>query len=203
MKAIILISGGFDSAVAAYLIKKNKIKLIGLHFSIEPFSGDEPEQKSIKIAKKLGFEKLYIIKAGEKFAEIANKCNKRFYFVLTKRFMLMTAEKIAKKEKAKYLVTGESIGQVSSQTLENLIVIEKAAKIQLLRPLITYDKNEIIELAKEIGTYDISKGPEVCDILGPKNPATKAKLDLILKEEKRLDLKNMIDDAVKTIIIKQ
>ena len=97
--------------------------------------------------------------------------------------MFKKAEELAKKEKANFIITGESLGQVSSQTMENLYCIDKAVDILVLRPLIGFDKNEIIDIAKKIGTYDISVGPEVCDVLGPKHPITKGRIEEVEREE--------------------
>jgi len=195
-KVLCLISGGYDSPVAAYLVSK-RFRLTAIHFSIEPFTDNKPELKTKKLCNILGIKKLYVIQAGKIFAELVKKCNHRFYYVLSKRLMLRIAEKIAKKEKCKYLVTGESLGQVSSQTLDNLTTIDRAVKITVLRPLLAYDKNEIISLTKKIKTYEISTGPEVCDRLGPKNPATRCNEKTILKEEKKLKLSNLINTGVK------
>ena len=195
MKAVSLISGGFDSAVSSY-IAKEKFDVVGLHFSLEPITDNQAEKKSSEIAKKLGIEKLYVVKAGKYFAEISKKCNQKFYFVLSKRFMIRVAEEIARRESSRIIVTGENLAQVSSQTLTNLANIQKATDLELLRPLLCYDKNEIIDFAREIGTFDISKGPEICDLLGPKHPATKSDMKIIIEEEKKLNTNEMVKEAV-------
>jgi thiamine biosynthesis protein ThiI len=195
-KALLLLSGGIDSPVAGHLLKK-KLNIDAVHFSIEPFTDDSPEKKSAKLAKLLGIKKLIVINTSKEFSEIVKECNHRIYFVLSKRLMLRIAEELAKKQGYDYLITGESIGQVSSQTLPNLSVIDKAVKIQVLRPLLGYDKNEIIKVANEIGSFESSKGPEVCDKLGPKHPSTNASLDIVLKEEENLDIKKMVKEAIK------
>ena len=195
MKAISLISGGFDSAVSSYILKE-KFDIVGLHFSLEPITDNQTEKKSLGIAKKLGIEKLYVVKAGKYFAEISKKCNQKFYFVLSKRFMIKVAEEIAKIENSNVIVTGENLAQVSSQTLTNLSNIQRATDLELIRPLLCYDKNEIIDFAREIGTFEISKGPEICDLLGPKHPATKSDIKVILEEEKKLNMNEMVKKAV-------
>lgn len=193
-KALCLISGGYDSPVAAYLMK-NKFELAAVHFSIEPFTDNKPEIKTRKLCKILGIRKLYVVKAGRIFAELVKKCDHRYYYVLSKRLMYKIAEGIAKKEKCKYLVTGEALGQVSSQTLDNLAVIDKAAKIIALRPLLAYNKEEIINIAKDIGTYETSTGPEVCDRLGPKNPKTRCDEKRIKKEEKKAGINKLVEEG--------
>ena len=199
MKLLALISGGFDSIVAAKIMKDNNAELAAVHFSLEPVTDNSPEIKARKLCQLIGIKPLYVVTVGQIFAEIVNNCNHRYYFVLSKRLMMRIAERIAKTEKCDYLLTGESLGQVSSQTLKHLLLIQKAVDIEILRPLLCYDKIEIIRKAEEIGSFEISKGPEVCDLLGPKNPVTRAKEDAILKEEAGLNMGNMIGEALRTI----
>ncbi len=186
MKGILLISGGFDSPVAGYLMKEKGVEIVPIHFSYEPFTDNGPELKAREACKLLGFNNLIIVNIGKECERIAKKCNNRLYFVLTKRLMLSLAEKEAEKHGCDFLITGENLGQVSSQTIKNLYAITKAVKIQVLRPLLTYDKIEIIKIAKKIGTYDVSIGPEACDVLGPKHPATICRLEDVENEEAKL-----------------
>ena len=113
--------------------------------------------------------------------------------------MLRIAEAFAERGRHDFLLTGENMGQVSSQTLENLYVIDRAVSIPILRPLVGYDKLEIVNLAARIGTYEISRGPEVCDVLGPKHPSTAAHLQTILEEEGKLDLERIVKHAMENI----
>ena len=149
--------------------------------------------------------KLYIIKHGFiDQAEIIKKCERRYTCVLCRRMMFRIASAIAKIEKADFLITGENLGQVASQTLDNLVVVTDVVKIPILRPLLTYDKQEIMDLAKEIGTYDLSILPSNNCSAVPNKPATSAKLDKILEEEKKINIKNLIDkaaDGLEEIII--
>lgn len=189
MKGLLLLSGGIDSPVAGYMMKQRGIGLAAVHFSLEPITDNGPEMKCRKIVDRLGIEKLHIINVAKEYQEIASKCIHKHYFVLTKRLMYRIAEKIAKKEKCDFLITGENLAQVSSQTLENLVVINRAVEIPVLRPLLGFDKSEIIKTAEEIGTFEISKGPEVCDLLGPKHPSTRVDEKIVLEEEKELEFK--------------
>lgn len=186
MKALLLISGGFDSPVAGYLMQQKGAEIIAVHFSYEPFTDNGPEIKSKRACDMLGFEKFIVVNISKECEQIAKNCNHKLYFVLTKRLMLRKAEEIAKKESCDFLITGENLAQVSSQTLSNLRSITDAVKIQVIRPLLTYDKEEIIKIARDIGTYEISIGPEVCDVLGPKHPATRSKLEEVKLEEEKL-----------------
>ena len=195
-KALCLISGGYDSPVAAYLTRNN-FDLTAIHFSIEPFTDNKPELKTKDLCRIIGIKKIYVVKAGKIFSELVNKCDHRYYYVLSKRLMYKMAEKIAKKEKCSCIVTGESLGQVSSQTLDNLAVIDKSVTITVLRPLLAYNKIEIINFAKRINTYVTSTGPEVCDRLGPKNPKTTCSDIIIKREEKKLSMNKLINEGVK------
>lgn len=188
MKGLLLISGGFDSPVAGYLMQQKGVEIIAVHFSYEPFTDNGPELKSKKVSEILGFKKFIVVNISKECEGIAKNCNHKLYFVLTKRLMLKKAEEIAKKEKYDFLITGENLAQVSSQTLLNLKSITDAVKIQVLRPLLTYDKEEILAIARKIGTYEPSKGPEVCDALGPKHPATRSSLEEIRLEEAKLEV---------------
>lgn len=195
-KSLLLLSGGIDSPVAAYLMQKKGIEITAIHFSGEPFTTDEPERKSIEICKLLNIKKIYTIKFGDIQSEYVNKCDHRLYYILTRRLMLIISEEIAKKEDCKFLITGDNLGQVGSQTLRNMATITNAIKIKVLRPLLTLDKNEIIKIANEINTYEISKGPEMCAILGPNNPATKSDVKKIEKQEEKINLEELKNKAL-------
>lgn len=205
-KALILISGGIDSPVAAHLLQKQGYELTAIHFSQEPFTDNGPELKSINACKKLGIKKLIVVQAGKTFQELATKCYHDCYFILMKRMMVRVSCLIAKELKINFIATGEALAQVSSQTLENLYAIDNASNLQVLRPVLCYDKNEIINIAREIDTFELSCGAEVCDVLGPKHPKTKAKLETILDEEKKVDINSLAKDIIKTkkeIVIKK
>ena len=198
MKALSLLSGGFDSPVAIYLMK-DKLNIEALHFSLEPFTNDTPEKKSIELCKKLNIKTFYVINHSEQHSEIVNKCNHRYYYIISRRLMYRVAEELAKELNCNYLLDGCNIGQVSSQTLSNLSVISKSVNIPIIRPLLCYDKDQIIKIAMKIGTYEISKGPEMCNVLGPNHPATKSELSEIEKEESKLDIKKLVESSLKNL----
>lgn len=174
--------------------------LIAAHFSLEPITDEGSSIKSRKLVEILGFPTLYVVRVGEAFAEVAHACHRRFYFVLTKRLMVRLADALADRETADVLVTGENLGQVSSQTLMNLRAIDAAARHPVLRPLIGMDKQEIMDRAKAIGTYDVSVGPEICDLLGPPRPATAARLEQILEEETKLDIEALVASCLRGVV---
>ena len=181
-----MLSGGIDSAVAGHLAIKEGHNLCALHFSTEKITGNQPTEKSRKLASMLGIKDFFWCEASDAFAEISRTCFYNYYFVLTKRLMLCKAEELAEKEKADFIVTGENLGQVSSQTLSNLSSIDRAVQLPVIRPLLSFDKTEIIKIAREIGTLETSTGKEMCDALGPNHPATKTFYKKILEEEKKL-----------------
>ena len=185
MKALLLLSGGIDSPVAGHLAQEAGWDLEAVHFSFEPLTDKTPEEKSRKLADILGI-RLHVINISREIRSIADKTERRYYFVLMKRVMLKKAETLAHKLGCTALVTGESVGQVSSQTLDNLAVIDTAVPMPVMRPLIAMDKQEIVERAEKLGTFELTKGKEMCDILGPPKPATAAKLEIVLIEEKKL-----------------
>jgi len=199
-KAVLLLSGGFDSPVAGHLMAREGFDVVAVHFSLEPITDAGSSVKSRKLVEILSIPTLYVVRVGEAFAEVAHACHRRFYFVLTKRLMVRLADAIADREDADVLLTGENLGQVSSQTLMNLQAIDAAARHPVLRPLIGMDKQEIMDLAKTFGTYDVSVGPEICDLLGPPRPATAARLAQILEEETKLDIDGLVSSCLSGVM---
>jgi len=209
-KAVVLLSGGIDSPVAAFKMMKRGVKVIFAHFHAYPYTNKasiEKVQKIVKILNKYQFgSKLYLVPFADIQKEILTKTPEKLRVILYRRMMLRIGQEMAKKEKAKALVTGENLGQVASQTLENLGIIEEAVGLPVLRPLLTKDKEEIINLAKSIGTFEISILPDqdCCVRFLPKHPATKADLEQIKKAEKRININRLIKSAIKsaeTIVI--
>lgn len=207
-KVISLLSGGIDSPVASFLIQKRGAKVIFLHFHAYPYTNQSSIEKVEKIVETLSrFQlsaKLYLIPFAEIQKEILLKAKAKFRVILYRRAMFKIAEKIAKKENAKALVTGENLGQVASQTLENILAIDEAANLPVFRPLIGLDKEEIIQIAKKIDTYKISILPyeDCCQRFLPNYPETKSKIEDIKKEEKKLSLRKLINKAIKNAEIK-
>lgn len=185
-KGLLLLSGGIDSAVAGGLIKEKGHEVTALHYSIKLASRGEEEEKCREIKDRLGFEDLLIEDVADEFMKISEQVNKRYYFVLTKRFMLKEAEEIAEEKGFDFLITGEAMSQVSSQTPWNLLAIDEAVNIPVLRPLIGMDKEEVMDKAREIGTYEVSTGPEVCDFLGPDKPVTRTTVEKVKELEEKL-----------------
>jgi len=202
-KVLSLISGGIDSPVASWLAMKRGCKVVFIHFHSFPLVSKKSIEKTKELVKILseyqGKSRLYLIPFSEIQSRIKVLAPAKQRIVLYRRIMFKIAEEIAKKENAKALVTGESLAQVSSQTLDNILVIEEATSLPVLRPLIGMDKLEIIELAKKIKTYEVSIRPQedCCTLFVPKHPTTKAKLEIIKKIEKKLKLGKLMKKAVK------
>lgn len=181
-----LLSGGIDSPVAIHMMK-DRLDIIALHFHQKELTGEEEVDKVKKLVQILGVRKAYLVPFVNVLKHITEKCRHENYYILQKILMFQSAEKIAKLEGAGYLITGENLAQVSSQTLSNLTTITKNVQMEILRPVLTFDKQEIINKAKDIGTYDTSSGPEICSLLGPKHPATRSEVSTIGGELKNID----------------
>lgn len=195
-RGVALLSGGIDSPVSIHLMKKS-LDIIAVHFHQEPLTDKKEVEKVKELAKVLKVKKIYLVPFAEVLKELVEKCRHKDYFILSKILMFKTAGLVAEKEGAKYLITGENLAQVSSQTLSNLKAITENVSLEIFRPVLTFDKQEIINLAKKIGTYEISKGPEICCLLGPKHPATKADAGKIRQELKKLDLDRLMQESLK------
>ena len=203
-KVACLLSGGIDSPVAAYRMMKRGCSVLFVHFHSYPYLSKMSQEKVGDIAEILNqyqrSSKLFLIPFGDIQKEIVLQAPAKYRVVLYRRMMVRITEAIAKREKALALVTGESLGQVASQTLENITSIENAATLPVLRPLIGMDKGEIIGQAMAIGTYDISIIPDqdCCQLFIPKNPAVRTTIEEIERAEKVLDIPKLIDMGLST-----
>lgn len=195
-RGLLLLSGGIDSPVAGRMLQAQGAEVGAIHFSLVPFTDDVPERKSLDIARRLGFRELFLCRAGEEMARLAAEAEHRFYFVLSKRLMVRVAQTVAGREGYRFLITGENLGQVSSQTLVNLEAIDGVATMPILRPLLGFDKVEIVRRAEALGTFDISKGPEFCDVLGPPRPATAVRPWVAEGQEARLEYRGLMASAL-------
>lgn len=202
-KATVLMSGGIDSPVAAFLTAKRGVEIEACYFDSPPYTSERAKQKVLDIAEQLakytGSLKLYIVPFTETQLKIYESTPPEKMTILLKRAMLKTAQKIAEKSKSIALVTGDSIGQVASQTMEAIAAINSAATMPVLRPLCAMDKQEIIDVAVDIGTYDISIRPyeDCCTVFVAKHPETKPKRSIIESIERKIEgLDELIDEAV-------
>lgn len=204
---LLMLSGGIDSPVAGYLMAKRGMQVNALHFHSYPYTSLKAKQKAVDLAEIMsdytGPMNLFMINLAEIYKAIATNCDRRETTILSRRFMVRIAEKLSEKYEYKALITGDSLGQVASQTLESLSVVEEATSLPLLRPLIAMDKKDIVDLSKEIGSYEKSIEPfdDCCSIFAPDNPLTKPKLHYIKMSEEKLDIDKLVDEALDTIEI--
>ncbi len=207
-KGLLLISGGIDSPVAGHMIAKRGMSLECIHFHSYPYTNMQAKEKVIDLTKQLSEytcgTKLNVVSVTHIQEEIHKKCNGDFMVTLLRRFMMRIAEKIALKCGAQCLITGESLAQVASQTVEGMTssnsVIER---LPVLRPLCGFDKDEIIERSRAIGTYETSIQPyeDCCTVFLPRHPVTRPKLNEVIEEEKKLDVNALVEEALKSLEI--
>lgn len=204
---LLMLSGGIDSPVAGYLMAKRGMQVNALHFHSYPYTSLKAKQKAVDLAEIMseytGPMNLFMVNLSEIYKAIATNCDRRETTILSRRFMVRIAEKLSEKYEYKALITGDSLGQVASQTLESLSVVEEATSLPLLRPLIAMDKKDIVDLSKDIGSYEKSIEPfdDCCSIFAPDNPLTKPKLHYIKMSEEKLDIDKLVNQALDTIEI--
>ena len=207
MKGISLLSTGIDSPVAAYILSSYLNEIIFLHVDGKPFTDDFEINNFITISQHLSDiinckSRSYIIPHGKTLEEYKNGgFQPRFCCVFCKRMMVRYAEAFALKHKADFIIMGDSLGQVASQTLANILVIDNAINIPIIRPLIGFDKEEIIKIAKKIGTFSLSIKESVGCLAVPKKPATKASIEQLIEIEEKIPKQDLVNDAIRNIQI--
>ena len=204
-RAMSLLSGGIDSPVASWMVAKRGMELECIHFHSYPFTSEKSQEKvrdlAQILAKYCGRVRLHKVNMLEIQKSIGLNCKDEEMTIISRRFMMRIAERVAESRHCDALVTGESIGQVASQTIQALTCTNASVKMPVFRPLIAMDKTEIIEVAQKIGTFETSILPEedCCTVFSPKKPVTKPKLDRIEKSENKLDVEKLIQDAIDNI----
>lgn len=207
--SILMLSGGIDSPVAGYLMMKRGVSIDAIHFASPPFTSELAKKKVMDLAEKLSTfgaaVRLHIIPFTEIQQTIVNQVPDNVSMTTTRRLMLQIADKVRQEEGALAIVTGESLGQVASQTLESLTAINAVTETPILRPLIAADKLEIIQIAQKIGTYDISIRPyeDCCTIFSPSNPKTKPRLEKVVYYESFSDFGPLVEEAVQNMVTVQ
>nr|MBQ8252280.1 tRNA 4-thiouridine(8) synthase ThiI [Lachnospiraceae bacterium] len=203
-KAMLLLSGGIDSPVAGYMISKRGVKLEAVYFHAPPYTSERAKQKVVDLAKYVsvysGPMKLHVINFTDIQLAIYEKCPHDELTIIMRRYMMRIAETIAKETECLGLVTGESIGQVASQTMQSLISTNEVCELPVYRPLIAFDKQDIVDISEKINTYETSIQPfeDCCTIFVAKHPVTKPNAKVIRGHEKNLE--DVIDELVKTAL---
>lgn len=205
-KGLLLLSGGIDSPVAGHMIAKRGMSLDCIHFHSYPYTNMQAKEKVVDLANVLSSyccgTRLHVLSVTHIQEEIHKKCNGDYMVTLLRRFMMRLAEIIAKKCSAQCIITGESLGQVASQTIEGMTSSNSVIQsMPVLRPLCGFDKNEIIERSRNMGAYDISILPyeDCCTVFLPKHPVIKPKMADVLKEEEKLDVESLIKKSLETL----
>ena len=203
-KAMLLLSGGIDSPVAGYMISKRGVRIDAVYFHAPPYTSERAKQKVVDLAKKIakytGPIYLHVVNFTDIQLYIYDKCPHDELTIIMRRYMMRIAEHIAKETECLSLITGESIGQVASQTMQSLVATNEVCTLPVFRPLIGFDKQEIIEISEKIDTYETSILPyeDCCTIFVAKHPVTKPNLNIIRRDEGNLSEK--IDELYKTAI---
>ena len=203
--AVTLLSGGIDSPVSSYMIAKRGVHLIPVHFFSFPYTSQQAKEKVLELAELLtaycGHMTVEIVPFTHIQEEIRDKCPEEYFTLIMRRFMMRIAQRIAKDNNAKAIVTGENLGQVASQTMEAMAVTQSVTDLPTLQPLIGMDKEEIVRLARRIGTFDTSILPyeDCCTVFTPRHPRTRPKLDEVAEAESALDVAVLVEEAIQGI----
>lgn len=205
-KGLSLLSGGIDSPVATYMMARRGMSINAIHFHSYPYTSENAKQKVIKLGKLVskytGGFKLYIVSFTKIQEAIHKNCDGDFMITLMRRIMYRIAERLAKKIGCQCIITGENLGQVASQTVESMTVTNAVVEdLPIFRPLISFDKEDISSIAMKIGTFETSILPyeDCCTVFLPKHPVIKPKLDKCLREEAKLDIEGLIEDALNSV----
>lgn len=206
-KGLLLLSGGIDSPVAGWMMAKRGMEIEAVHFHSYPYTSERAKEKVFDLAEILseycGRIKIYCVNLIDIQQELAEKCPEEEMTILSRRFMMKIAERIAVDDGCDVLITGESMGQVASQTIQGLIVTDNSVQMPVMRPLIALDKVDIMDMAKKIGTYEVSIRPheDCCTVFLPKHPVTKPRIEKILSSESLVDKETLIENALKEMEI--
>ena len=201
-RAALLISGGIDSPVAGWMIAKRGVRVDAVHFYSFPYTSERAREKVLDLARILSESlcgvRVHVVPFTDIQMQIHEKCHEDYTTIIMRRYMMRIANAIARKEHSQALITGESIGQVASQTMHALGCTDAVADMPVFRPLIGFDKSEIIEIAQKIGTFETSSLPyeDCCTVFTPRHPATKPKMEIILDGESKLDSDALIAAAL-------
>ncbi len=205
-RGVMLMSGGIDSPVALYYLLRQGHDMVSVHMDNRPFTDDSPLEKVVDHVRVLGERfgrkiPLYVLPHGPTQITLMRNTDRHVGCVLCRRFMWRSAEKVAERERAEFLATGEALGQVASQTLSNMRSATASVQMPIVRPLIGFDKQEIEAVARTIDTYGISTRPGLCCQAVPDKPATRTRLVQIVQEEERIDVEQVLEECVRRAVV--
>lgn len=201
-KGLLLLSGGIDSPVAGYMMAKRGVKVSAIHYVSPPYTSERAKQKVVRLCEKItdycGDMTFYCVPFTKIEEALRDNCPEEYLTIIMRRLMMEIAQRIAERDGIQALITGESVGQVASQTMGALVCTDEVCRMPVLRPVIGADKTEIIEIARKIDTYDISIEPyeDCCTVFTPKHPKTKPVLELVKKAQNMFDFEPLIKEAV-------
>ena len=204
-RALLLLSGGIDSPVAGHMICKRGVKIEALHFESYPYTSERALDKVAKLAELVseynGYTTLHVINVKEIQEVLRDKCDEDYFTLLLRRFMMRLAQRCAEEFKCSALVTGESIGQVASQTMDALCVTDSVVSMPVFRPCIGLDKEEIVEISRKINTYETSVLPyeDCCTVFTPRHPRTRPEMAKVIAQEERIDVEGLLEKAYETM----
>ena len=203
-RGLLLLSGGIDSPVAGYMMAKRGVKIEAIHFESFPYTSERAKEKVLELARLVsqyaGDIYVHIISLTHIQEELVKHCDEDYFTLLLRRYMMTIAERIARQHDCGALITGESVGQVASQTLKALVVTDSAVNMPVFRPCIGLDKEEIVQIARQINTFETSIQPyeDCCTVFTPKHPKTRPDLEKVLVEERKLDFDALVEEALAT-----
>ncbi|MBQ8207961.1 MAG: tRNA 4-thiouridine(8) synthase ThiI [Clostridia bacterium] len=203
-KGLLLLSGGIDSPVAGYMMAKRGVKIDAVHFESFPYTSERAKEKVLELAKLVtrysGSMLVHVVSLTKIQEELVKNCDEEYFTLLLRRYMMAIAEKIAEKNDCLALITGESVGQVASQTMQAIAVTNATVNMPVFRPCIGMDKEEIVQIARKIDTFETSIQPyeDCCTVFTPRHPKTKPELPKVIEQEKKLDFDALVAEAVET-----
>ena len=201
-KGLLLLSGGIDSPVAGWMMAKRGVRLEAVYFESMPYTSEQARQKVLDLAALVarwsGSMMVHVVSLTHIQEELVRTCNEEYFTLLLRRYMMQIANMVAKKQECQALITGESLGQVASQTMHALNVTNDMAEYPVFRPVIGMDKDEIVQIARYIGTFDTSILPyeDCCTVFTPKHPRTRPELAKVLEQEQKLDFEALVQEAL-------
>ena len=203
-KGMLLLSGGIDSPVAGYMMAKRGVKIDAVHFESFPYTSERAKEKVLELAKLVtrysGSMLVHVVSLTKIQEELVKNCDEEYFTLLLRRYMMAIAEKLAAKNDCLALITGESVGQVASQTMQAIAVTDAAVNMPVFRPCIGMDKEEIIGISRRIDTFETSIQPyeDCCTVFTPRHPKTKPELHKVIEQERKLDFDALVSEALVT-----